>query len=66
MELSKAASEHFETRLPVGRNDVRFRVLASDGISAWHLLSARARPRITQFVKYSFRLRPMSVVSPPS
>ena len=51
MELSKVASEQFETRLPVGQNDVRFRVLASDGISAWHLLSARARPRVTEFVK---------------
>ncbi len=51
MELSKVAGEQFETRLPVGQNDVRFRVLASDGISAWHQLSARARPRITQFVK---------------
>ena len=51
MELGKVAPEHFEARLPVGQSDVRYRVLASDGVSAWHTLSARARPRITQFVK---------------
>lgn len=51
MELGKTGPEHFEARLPVGQGDVRYRVRASDGISAWQTLSARARPRITQFTK---------------
>jgi len=51
MELGKVAPEHFEARLPVGQSDVRYRVRAADGISAWHTLTAKARPRITQFVK---------------
>lgn len=56
MELSKISPQNFEARLPVGQNDVRFRILASDGISAWHTLAAKARPRITQFTK---------VIAPP-
>ena len=51
MELGKVAPERFEGRLPVGQGDVRYRVRASDGLTAWHTLSARARPRITQFTK---------------
>lgn len=51
MELTQASPQRFETRLPVGQNDVRFRIHASDGISEWHTLEAKARPRITQFVK---------------
>lgn len=57
MELSKIAPGKFEARLPVGQNDVNFRVRASDGISAWYTLAAKARPRITQFTK--------TVVPPP-
>ena len=51
MELAKVIKQHFEARLPVGQSDLRFRVLASDGISEWHQISAKARPRVTQFVK---------------
>jgi len=51
MELGKVGPEHFEARLPVGQSDVRYRVRAADGMTAWHLLDARARPRIEQFVK---------------
>ena len=51
MELGKVAPERFEGRLPVGQNDVRFRIKAIDGISPWHSVSAKARPRITSFAK---------------
>ena len=51
MELGKVSPERFEGRLPVGQADVRYRIRASDGLTAWHTLSARARPRLTQFVK---------------
>lgn len=51
MELGKMAPQRFEGRLPVGQSDVRFRIRASDGLTAWHSVSAKARPRITTFVK---------------
>ncbi len=51
MELTNVSPQRFETRLPVGQTDVRFRVHASDGISEWHTLQARARPRVIAFEK---------------
>ena len=57
MELGKVAPVRFEGRLPVGQGDVRFRIRASDGLTAWHTVSAKARPRITTFAK--------TIVPPP-
>ncbi|MBL9117367.1 MAG: hypothetical protein JNJ83_20335 [Verrucomicrobiaceae bacterium] len=51
MELAKIDGQRFEARVPVGQTDVRFRVRALDGISSWHLLQARARPRVVEFEK---------------
>jgi len=51
MELARVSEGRFEAMLPVGQTDVRFRVHAADGLSAWHLLEARARPRVVVFEK---------------
>ncbi|MDB6139960.1 MAG: hypothetical protein JWO94_3032 [Verrucomicrobiaceae bacterium] len=51
MELGKMTPQRFEGRLPVGQGDVRFRIRASDGLTAWHTITAKARPRITSFTK---------------
>ena len=51
MELARVSEGRFEAMVPVGQTDVRFRVHAADGLSAWHLLEARARPRVVAFEK---------------
>ena len=57
MELGKVGPESFEARLPVSQSDVRYRVRAADGMTAWHTLVAKARPRVVKFVKH---------ITPPS
>ena len=51
IELTNTHGNHFEGMLPVGQADLRYRVLAGDGITPWHRLSARARPRVVEFAK---------------
>lgn len=49
--LAAVGSTRFEGMIPVGQNDVRYRIHAGDAITPWRTLSARARPRITTFTK---------------
>lgn len=51
IELSAFGTTRFEGIVPVGQTDVQYRVHASDAITPWHTLSARARPRIVSFEK---------------
>lgn len=50
-ELSAVGIHRFEGVIPVGQGDVRYRIHAGDAITPWRALSARARPRITEFTK---------------
>jgi hypothetical protein len=50
-ELSAVGTTRFDGVLPVGQADVRYRIHAGDAISPWRTLSARARPRVTEFIK---------------
>ncbi|MFO1485458.1 MAG: hypothetical protein U1F71_19000 [Verrucomicrobiaceae bacterium] len=50
-ELSSMGTTRFEGVVPVGQVDVRYRVHAGDAITPWRTLSARARPRVTEFTK---------------
>lgn len=50
-ELSAIGIHRFEGIIPVGQGDVRYRIHAGDAITPWRALSARARPRITEFTK---------------
>ncbi|WP_395715599.1 hypothetical protein [Prosthecobacter sp.] len=50
-ELSAVGSNRFEGVVPVGQNDVRYRIHTGDAITPWRTLSARARPRVTEFTK---------------
>ena len=36
----------FDGSIGIGQQNVRYRVLAGDAITAWHTLEARPRPRI--------------------
>lgn len=49
--LAAIGSTRFEGVIPVGQNDVRYRIHAGDAITPWRTISARARPRITTFNK---------------
>ena len=51
MELSHAGVNRFDGSIGIGQNNVRYRVLAGDAITAWHTLEARPRPRIVEFQK---------------
>jgi hypothetical protein len=51
LEMAHLQGPRFEQKLPVGQNDLRYRIAAADGLTAWHVLSARARPAIETFVK---------------
>lgn len=50
-ELSAVGTTRFEGVVPVGQGDVRYRIHAGDAITPWRTLSARARPRVTEFTK---------------
>ncbi|MBS0630956.1 MAG: hypothetical protein JSS11_03515, partial [Verrucomicrobia bacterium] len=50
-ELSAVGTARFEGVVPVGQTDVRYRIHAADAITPWRSLSARARPRVTEFTK---------------
>lgn len=49
--MRPAGTARYEGVVAVGQGDVRYRILAGDAISPWHLLSARARPRVVEFTK---------------
>ncbi|QIF02171.1 DUF4175 family protein [Roseimicrobium sp. ORNL1] len=51
MELSHAGVNRFDGSIGIGQQNVRYRVLAGDAITAWHTLEARPRPRIVEFQK---------------
>lgn len=51
IELTNVTGNRYEGRIPVGQNDVRYRLRASDAMTAWHLLTARPRPRVIEFTK---------------
>jgi len=50
-ELAAVGTTRFEGIIPVGQANVRYRVHAGDAITPWRALSARARPRVLEFVK---------------
>lgn len=50
-EMIRSHDAHYTGVIAIGQGDVRYRILAGDAISPWHVLSARARPRILEFVK---------------
>jgi len=50
-ELVRSHDTHYAGMVAIGQGDLRYRVLAGDAISPWFTLSARARPRIIEFVK---------------
>lgn len=51
LEMAHLQGSRFEQTLPVGQSDVRYRIHAADGLTAWHLLQARPRPAVETFVK---------------
>lgn len=51
IELTAFGTTRFDGLVPVGQNDIQYRVHAEDAITPWHTLSARARPRIVSFEK---------------
>ncbi|MCW0218991.1 MAG: hypothetical protein OJI67_11775 [Prosthecobacter sp.] len=50
-ELVRSHDVHYAGIVSIGQGDVKYRVLAGDAISPWYTLSARARPRVLEFVK---------------
>lgn len=50
-ELLRSHDTRYSGLVAIGQGDLRYRVLAGDAISPWHTLSARPRPRVTEFVK---------------
>ncbi|MBX7209249.1 MAG: hypothetical protein K1X78_13105 [Verrucomicrobiaceae bacterium] len=51
VELTNVAGNRYEGTITVGQSDVRYRLRAADAMTAWHLLSARPRPRVVEFAK---------------
>lgn len=49
--LRHTSGARHEGVITVGQSDVRYRLLAGDTITPWWTLSARARPRVTEFAK---------------
>ncbi|MDZ4286976.1 MAG: hypothetical protein U0984_03405, partial [Prosthecobacter sp.] len=50
-ELKPAGGTRHEGLIVIGQTDLRYRLLAGDSITSWQNLTARARPRVTEFVK---------------
>lgn len=50
-EMSKVFAGRYEVTVPVGQDDLSYRVRAADGLSSWYTLEARPRPRVVEFVK---------------
>ncbi len=51
LEMAHIQGSRFEQKLPIGQSDVRYRIHAADGLTAWHHLRARPRPAVETFVK---------------
>ncbi len=51
LEMAHLQGARFEQNLAIGQSDMRYRIHAVDGLTAWHLLRARARPAVNTFVK---------------
>ena len=51
VEMAQIQGGRFEQRLPIAQADVRYRIHAADGLTAWHTLGARPRPAIAAFEK---------------
>jgi len=51
VEMQRLSETRFEALLPVGQSDLRYRISGGDAQTLWHLLDARPRPAVTQFVK---------------
>ncbi|MES2594008.1 MAG: DUF4175 family protein [Verrucomicrobiota bacterium] len=49
-DMTRAGTQ-YQALISIGQSDVRYRVVAEDAMSSWHTLSARARPRVIEFVK---------------
>lgn len=50
-DMRLTSGTQYQSVVAIGQSDVRYRILASDAISSWFTLSARARPRVIEFVK---------------
>ena len=50
-DMVLTSGSQYQSLISIGQSDVRYRVLASDAVSPWFTLSARARPRVIEFVK---------------
>lgn len=50
-EMRLASGQQYQGVVAIGQADVRYRILAADAISPWFMLSARARPRVIEFVQ---------------
>jgi hypothetical protein len=49
--MRPGAGNRYEASINVSQTDLRYRLHAGDAISPWHQLSARPRPRLTEFTK---------------
>ncbi|GEP45700.1 DUF4175 family protein [Brevifollis gellanilyticus] len=49
-DMTRAGSQ-YQALVSIGQSDLRYRIVAEDAMSPWHTLSARPRPRVTEFVK---------------
>ena len=50
-DMRLSTGTQYQSLVAIGQSDLRYRILASDAISPWFTLSARARPRVIEFVK---------------
>ena len=50
-ELSSTGGKTYEGSVGIQQSSVKYRVLAADGVTAWHTLDARPRPRVVEFQK---------------
>lgn len=49
-DMTRAGTQ-YQALVSIGQSDLRYRVVAEDAMSPWHILSARPRPRVIEFVK---------------
>ena len=47
-DMTRAGTQ-YQALVSIGQSDLRYRIVAEDAISSWHTLSARPRPRVTEF-----------------
>lgn len=51
IELTNVTGNRYEGTIAIGQTDVRYRLRAADAMTAWHMLTARPRPRVVEFAK---------------